>query len=116
MNTVLDDNKKLCLLHGEVILMNDGMGMIFETDDLAQASPATVSRCGMVYLEEKMVHVRSHLKSWLGALKRRLSAAAGATATPLILQRLSDLFEALFKVTAEFIFLFCNLLVPCSEA
>lgn len=51
MNTLLDDNKKLCLNSGEIIAMPSDMHVIFEALDVLRATPASITRNGIVYFD-----------------------------------------------------------------
>ena len=52
MNTVMDDNKMLTLVSNERITLSSSMRMIFEISHLINASPATVTRAGVVFINE----------------------------------------------------------------
>ena len=43
--------------------------MMFEVQDLAVASPATVSRCGMVYLEPSILGLKPFVNCYLKTLQ-----------------------------------------------
>ena len=68
LNTVLDDNKKLCLSSGEIVKFTPRMTMMFEVEDLLEASPATVSRCGMVYTNADKLGWQVFTKPWIESL------------------------------------------------
>ena len=64
MNSLLDDNKVLCLSNNERISLGSKVRMMFEVDDLSQASPATVSRCGMIYFDPSSLPWSAIVDSW----------------------------------------------------
>ena len=64
MNSLLDDNKVLCLSNNERISLGSHVRLMFEVDDLSQASPATVSRCGMIFFDPSSLPWTAVADSW----------------------------------------------------
>ncbi|CAF0978027.1 unnamed protein product [Adineta ricciae] len=65
MNSVMDDNKILTLTNGERIAMPEQVTLLFETGDMAVASPATVSRCGIVFCDYNNLSWRPYINCWI---------------------------------------------------
>merc|ERR1711871_1025985 len=65
LNSVLDDNHLLTLPNGERISFGGNVNFLFETHDLRFASPATVSRMGMIFLADEDTNKKRLVSKWL---------------------------------------------------
>lgn len=68
LNSVLDDNHLLTLPNGERISFGSNVNFIFETHDLRFASPATISRMGMMFLSNEDVNTKALVAHWILSL------------------------------------------------
>ncbi|XP_071394424.1 dynein axonemal heavy chain 10, partial [Centroberyx affinis] len=91
MNSVMDDNKLLTLANGERIRLQGHCALLFEVGDLQYASPATVSRCGMVFVDPKNLRYTPYWQRWVNNRPHREQ------------QDLNKLFEKYVHRTIEMI-------------
>uniref|UniRef100_A0AAQ5YFA8 Dynein, axonemal, heavy polypeptide 9 like n=1 Tax=Amphiprion ocellaris TaxID=80972 RepID=A0AAQ5YFA8_AMPOC len=65
LNTVMDDNKVLTLASNERISLSSSMRLLFEISHLKAATPATVSRAGILYVNPQDLGWGSYVTSWI---------------------------------------------------
>jgi dynein heavy chain len=68
--------------------------MMFEVQDLAVASPATVSRCGMVYLEPSILGLAPFIRCWMKQLPKVIEPHK---------ERLEELFYTFTEPSIKFV-------------
>ncbi|KAK7067106.1 hypothetical protein SK128_011276 [Halocaridina rubra] len=65
LNTLMDDNKILTLASNERISLTPSMRLLFEISHLRTATPATVSRAGIIYLNTGDLGWNPYVTSWI---------------------------------------------------
>jgi dynein heavy chain len=106
MNSVMDDNKMLTLASNERIPLKGHMRMIFEIRDLNHATPATVSRAGIIFISTNTgSQWRSLIVSWL----KKFETTDAAKAV------LRTLFDRYCAPTLLFIKKECKPMVPVED-
>jgi len=106
MNSVMDDNRMLTLASNERIPLKPYMKMIFEIRDLCHATPATVSRAGILYISsDDGFQYRCMIESWLKA--RGESDEVKAV--------LKELFDTYARETVLFVKKFMRPILPVED-
>ncbi|KAG5317386.1 DYH2 protein, partial [Pseudoatta argentina] len=105
MNSVMDDNKVLTLINNDRIVMPNQVSLLFEVQDLASASPSSISRVGMIYNDYNNLGWRPYVDSWL----QKYSAKSD------FIHEMNRLFENHVNVTLRFKLRNCEEVVPVTE-
>lgn len=100
MNSVMDDNKILTLANNDRIRLLDHCKMLFEVMDLSYASPATISRCGMVYVDDKDLGYAPFYEKWVMEKKIKYSEGIADAFTELYQKFVPACIERVFEGSA----------------
>jgi dynein heavy chain len=85
LNTVMDDNKVLTLVSQERIPLTPSMRLIIEVSHLRNATPATVSRGGVLFVNESDIGWRPYIDTWLAKYKNEKKDETAVTSFTLFL-------------------------------
>uniref|UniRef100_A0A3Q3ETL8 Dynein axonemal heavy chain 11 n=1 Tax=Labrus bergylta TaxID=56723 RepID=A0A3Q3ETL8_9LABR len=75
LNTVMDDNKVLTLASNERVPLTSSMRLVFEISHLRTATPATVSRAGILYVNHQDLGWTPYVASWIDQRERQTERA-----------------------------------------
>jgi dynein heavy chain len=92
LNTVMDDNKVLTLVSQERIPLTPEMRLLFEVANLRNATPATASRGGVLYINEADIGWRPYVDTWLSRFKMKGDENANNTFTLAISHYINEGF------------------------
>ncbi|XP_070566099.1 dynein heavy chain domain-containing protein 1-like isoform X2 [Ptychodera flava] len=115
MNTLLDEQKKMCVNSGEQIDLMDSTSVLFETCNISGTSPALLGRCAVVYCSSDVVQWKMLFESWLQGAKGRWELFNKS------LKVLTEMVEDTFPATIKFLSSDCSLslsadVIPASQS
>ncbi|KAG8514707.1 Dynein heavy chain 11, axonemal, partial [Galemys pyrenaicus] len=102
LNTVMDDNKVLTLASNERVALTPSMRLLFEIHHLSTATPATVSRAGILYVNPQDLGWNPYVASWIDR-RRHQSEKANLTIlfdkyVPACLDKLRTSFKTITSI------------------
>ena len=94
LNSVLDDNRCLTLPNGERLSIPSNVHLIFEVKDLKNATPATVSRCSMIWFAKEILPNTIRMDGFVQKINK-LGSVDGSKKVKVSLKQV--LYNAIYK-------------------